>query len=268
VELVVIGFAVIAALACAPSARVEGPLAPALAEALARRGVVVPPAAGCPAVTVAVSPEGSGVRVAQPPEPAQVVPDLETAALLVETWVRADLIDPLLAARRGPPQPTARRLSLGAAFEGAASSDGAGWAGARVEGCIELGPVCTGVRLRALYDPGARGQSAEDEVWRLGLNVLATGDLPLGPLMVGLGAGVSVVRVDGQRGQDDTQGAPLFEGRVAYGIPMGDALALDLSLGGTLTLWPRHGRANQGDETPGLSPWMALAGLGLRWTGR
>lgn len=250
---------------CGPSAAIT-PALPALGEALSRRGIE-PPAAGCPAVAVRVEVADAGLRIAQGEGPFQAVPDVDTAALLVETWVRADLIDPLLAARRGPPLPSGRPISLDVGLDLAATDDIGSWIGARVEGCIALGWICPGVRLRGLYEPGLTGPSAPADVWRIGMSAMATGDALLGDLRLGLGVGLSVVRTDGDRGVEDTAGAPLVEARVGYAFTIGDDWALEASLAGDLTLWPRRVQNELGDQDlPGLPLFMGLAGLGLRWT--
>lgn len=249
---------------CPPSAALSAPM-PELREALARRGVGAP-VEGCPAVEVRVESAVDGLRVAQSEGPFQRVPDVDTAALLVETWVRADLIDPLLAARRGPPPPPARPITLDIGVDGAATNDAGSWIGGRVEGCITLGWICPGVRLRGLYDPGLTGQSATKNVWRVGLGAMATGDIVLGDLRVGLGVGVDVVRTDGLAGVEDASGAPLFEARIGYAVPIAETWAIEASLAGDLALWPRRAQNDLGDQNlPGLPLFMGLAGVGLRW---
>ncbi len=249
---------------CPPSATLSAPM-PELREALARRGVA-DPAPGCPSIAVRVEAGAAGLRVAQGEGPFQPVPDVDTAALLIETWVRADLIDPLLAARRGPPPPPVRPITLDVGIDGAATNDIGSWIGARVEGCIALGWICPGVRLRGLYDPGLTGQSAAKDVWRVGLGAMATGDILLGDLRLGIGVGVDVVRTDGQAGVEDASGAPLFEARIGYAVPIAETWAIEASLAGDLALWPRRAQNDLGDQDlPGLPLFMGLAGVGLRW---
>jgi hypothetical protein len=291
VTLITVFLATGAPPACPPAAVVVGPLGAQLTEALQRRDVRVPPPTGCAAPTVEVEATPAGVQVRRPPEPARQVPDLETAALLVETWVRAELIDPLLAARRGPPlpavmapPPAGRALHFGVGLDTAWADDRSLWAGVRAGGCIELGAVCPGVRLRTLFDGGWTGESAEADVWRMGLGVLATVDYAFGHARAGLGVGASAVRIDHQvTGVDDMRGAPLFEVQLAYAVPISRHWALDLSLAGDFAAWPREGRGGrrgqddrddqddqdgQDDTFPGMPSWMVMAGVGARWTGQ
>lgn len=273
--------ALLSTAGCPPAAAPTGPQAGALIEALARRGVAAP-TAGCPAVTLRVETDAAGVRLTRAGHPAQQVPDVETAALLVETWVRADLIDPLLAARRGPPPPPApvvvtaapgatRQVFLQANAAGGTANERSTWVGVEGQGCIELGPTCTGLSARVLFDGGATGESERERVRRLALSVLVSAEVDLGLVRVGGGAGATTVRIDDKDSRsDDVRGAPLFEARVARAVALSDALALDVGLSGDLALWPRHGR--RGDDTaaaddfPGQTRWMALAHVGLRWT--
>jgi len=257
---------------CVPSAQVVGPLEAPLAEALRRRDVRVPPAPGCPVLKVEVAAEGSGIAVRRPPAPAQRVPDLATAALLVETWVRAELIDPLLSARRPPPaRPlrTERPFHVGGGFDVGVTDDRALWLGGRLHGCLQLGMFCPGVRLRTLFDAGEVGESQEAEVTRLSLGVLVTGDFVWGPLRTGVGVGATTVRVDSKTSRDDDiGGAPLLEAHIDYAFPLSEDWALEVDLAGDWALWPRRGRGRIRDsDFPGQSSWAVMGGLGVRWSG-
>lgn len=261
---------------CPPAAAPSGPLAEQLRVALERRGVGAP-AADCEAVAVQVAAQGDAIVLTRAARPAQTVPDLDTAALLVETWVRADLIDPLLAARRGPPPPppppTAapirrRSLAFQAGLAGGGASDRSQWLGVEGQGCIELGPTCAGLTARILIDGGATGESKDSNVWRLGISLLANAEFDPGLVRLGVGAGVTSVRIDSKDTKDDdVRGAPLFEGRVARGFELADDLALDVAVAGTFALWPRKGRRNSGEEDfAGLPVAMGLASVGVRWS--
>lgn len=242
--------------------------APGLVDALSRRGIRTPPAPGCAAPVARIMAADGGLRVAQGEGAPAAVPDVETAALLIETWVRADLIDPLLAARRGPPPPTARPITLDVALDGAWTDDRGSWLGARVEGCIALSWICPGVRLRGLYDPGWSGESATSRVWRVGIGALATADVLFGDSRAGLGVGVDVVRTDGLQGADDITGAPLFELKVGHAFPLAARWAVEVSVAGDLALWPRRARGAadlEAEGLPGLPRFMVLGGLGVRW---
>lgn len=258
---------------CAPSAQVVGAESATLIEALQRRDVRVPPAAGCSGVTVEVTRNAQGVTVRRPPAPPRTVPDIATAALLVETWVRAELIDPLLSARRPPPMAPAasvRPFHVGGGLDVAVTDDGASWVGGSVAGCLQLGLFCPGVRLRTLFDGGDRGESRDSDVTRLSLGVLVTGDLLYGPLRAGVGVGATTVRVDSKEGEDDdVGGAPLFEAHLGYSVRVADTWTMDISLSGDRAVWPRRGRGRvRGDDLPGQPRWAVIGGLGVRWSGQ
>lgn len=250
---------------CGPAVELSQP-APELEAALARRGVRGA-SAGCPGLAVRIEPTEGGLSVAREKTAPDTVPDVETAALLIETWVRADLIDPLLAARRGPPPPSPRPLSVDVGVDGAWTTDRGSWIGGRVEGCITLDWLCAGVRLRGLYDPGLTGESAAGRVWRVGLGAMATGELVFGATRAGVGLGVDVVRVDGRAGVEDSAGAPLFEVRAGHAFAIDERWSIEASLAADLALWPRRVQNElDAQALPGLPLLMVLGGVGARWT--
>lgn len=253
------------AVDCPPAVVVSGALQSELAEALRRREVEVPPPAGCTGLAVQAEPGEGGVRLNPESDASRVVPDVETAALLVETWVRAELIDPLLAARRGPPPPPTRLVTVGLGLDGGGSSDRTTWLAARGEGCITLGALCPGVRMRVIYDPGVSGPTRREDVWRLGMVVLATTDLMLGSARLGLGAGLALARSDGRAGVDDRQGGFILEARADYALPIGELTAIDLGAAFAYGLWPSLGQRNA-DPLPDMPQWMVLGGAGVRWS--
>ncbi len=257
---------------CVPSAQVVGPLREPLTDALTRRDVQVPPAPGCPGLTVEVTQDPRGVQVRRPPAPPRRVPDVATAALLVETWVRAELIDPLLSARRPPPPanaPPSRPFHAGGGLDVAFTDDRAAWVGGRLHGCLQLGVFCPGVRLRTLFDAGETGESHESKVTRLSLGVLVTTDVVWGPFRAGVGVGATTVRVDSKTSRDDDiGGAPLLEAHLDYGVPVSDTLTLEFDIAGDWALWPRRGRGRTQDtDLPGQPRWAVVGGVGVRWSG-
>lgn len=268
---------------CPAAVDARGPVAADLQQALARRAVAGP-TARCPGMVVHIEATDAGFTVRRDTSDPRPVPTLETAALLVETWVRADLIDPLLAARAGPPLPApppvaappspaapARRdLHVDVGLQAGAAGDRSLWTGIYGQGCLELGPVCVGVRAQVRVDPGVKGASEDARVWRLGLGVLATGDMNLGPVRAGVGLGVASVRIDRiDSPEDDIRGAPLLQARVGYPFALSDTWALTVGAAAELALWPRrNGRADQREEDfPGLPHGTVLAHVGLRWSG-
>lgn len=269
---------------CPAAVDARGPDAADLQQALARRAVA-PPTEGCPGIAVHIERRDAGFDLRREGARAQRVPTLETAALLVETWVRADLIDPLLAARAGPPQPTPpaaavtiapavpppRDLHLDFGLQAGAADDKSFWTGVYGQGCLKLGAVCVGVRGQVRVDPSVSGASKDARVWRLGLGVLATGDMELGPIRAGVGVGVSSVLIDRiGRPEDDIRGAPLLQARVDHPVQLTDAWALTLGVNAELAFWPRrHGRTDtREDDFPESPHGTVLASVGLRWGGR
>lgn len=272
---------------------VSGPEASALASALAGRGVEVPPPAGCPGPTVQVERTSRGVLLDGDDRPPRILPDIATAALVVETWIRTELADPLLEAREPPappetaeptpaspapgepaplqttaqpPMPTETYpLHFELGLDVGASDDGATWLGLRGEGCVRLGRVCPGARLRLQVDPGSTGASQRTNAWRLGGTALAAVDLHLGRARLGLAAGGLLLNTDAPQEVEDTRLTPLAQAQAAYTIAPGEALDLELVLSVEHAFRGRGDRKDDGG-LPEVAAWTGWLGVGVRWS--
>lgn len=206
-----------AAPGCPSAAQLEGEtaLTAAIAQVLRSHGVVTQPLAGCPLtyIRIARAPRGLVVGIHQElAETERVVSDPTVAAALIESWLRNDLTDPLLAAPDllappplappppPPPPPVAppprpgQRFTASLLVEGGIDKDGASWLGGSFSGCAPVGPLCLGAIVRAAGNLPATGVGTYvDE--RLAVDVLASVSWPLrrGRWVVaptlGLGAG-------------------------------------------------------------------------------
>ncbi len=200
-----------------------------LARALQQRGVVLAAGDGpCPVIDVDVRvDEDTTVLRGHFPTGKDVerrVHDVATAAAVIESWSRTDLIDPLLApaahadggavAADAPPRferagvppaavavvPPAPALAasagtlLGAAAEVGLGTDGSLWPSIAVDGCMKLGLACGGFLGRASLDTSVTGASADEDTGRVGIDGYAVGDLALdvGGLVLRPGVGVGV----------------------------------------------------------------------------
>jgi hypothetical protein len=262
----------------------------ALRDALMAQGLADAPPCTDLRIDVRQAQTGLLVRRAQT---TRTVPDLHTAVVLVETWVNADLADPLLAARAAPTPPappvtarvpkpvvtpSARALHVDFGLQGGAASDRTAWGGLHAQGCLMLGPICGGVRAQVSVDPGASGSSKDARIWRLGMGVLAVGDLALRPVRIGLGLGVTAVRLDGQKGgNDDVRGAPLVQARILYDLPISEAWGMSVGVIGEWAAWGREqpGQNRSGtrngreeEEFPDLAGGSLMASIAMRWSGQ
>ncbi len=188
----------------------------------------------------------------------RVVSEPATAATVIESWSRSDLVTPLLSVhpldlpeRHVPPPRVAfflptvverrvespsstRGVALTAAMETSFANDRTSWVGGVVGICIRVGRICVATRARfaTLVDgPG---------IWkftdRRGIDAVFGGDIPFGvgptTLVAGFGVGMGAVRTirrtDGMDAGSVTFGIRA-ETHVAWVIPLGRRIALDLS---------------------------------------
>jgi hypothetical protein len=127
------------------------------------------------------------------------VTDVASAAILVETWARPDLSDPVLA-DLGPggqtvvvAAPGSRvTFALAAAAESARGDDGSVWAGVSLSLAARLGLAVAGLTLRFRTDTELGGDGAQFDADRAGIELLADVDFPIhaGPVVLAPGCAV------------------------------------------------------------------------------
>ena len=286
----------VAGVPCPPAVVVSGDptTAAAVRALLSQHGVSMDVAPGCPRLTVTVQPAREGIttmiddgahRTAR-----LVVADAAIAAAVAESWARADLAAPLLAAppgwarlesaSRASAAPPLRAASLPVDLSlmagGAGASDGSTWIDLDVAACVRWGWACVGVDLRWTFDSNSSGTSELLATRRIGLDVLVTVDAPLhlGPLTlapgIGLGAGwlrstPSKAISSGDIVEDG--GGPRVEARLGLALPLADHLSV--ALGTTFDLAPFAHTAtivDEGVSIAGNPRWSLRVGLGLRYS--
>ncbi len=185
----------------------------------------------------------------------------------------AAVVSDARAAERSP----GRGLSLLVATELATGSDGSGWAGLSVSGCVMLGPTCLGTRVRFWRDldpddeaGGTIGQRATGEI-ALSLDVPFTRhriDIRPG-VELGLGwihMGELVVHPQASDDADFDQGEVLAGVHVGASYPISKHWALEAGLGASLSLFAHQAPFTvQGARLPGEPLAFGLASLGLRY---
>jgi hypothetical protein len=212
------------------------------------------------------------------------VREVQTAAAVIESFVRDDVGSPLLAIRPvaaapapvraalAEPPPRARpRLPTGWHFFGGLetsfANDGTQWMGMSLGACVMLGPLCAAARLRG------GSVVAEHGVWdladRRSGEILVGLDVPfrLGRFLLtpGVAAGTGDVTT---KADAPTSRSSYFraETHVALSIPLTTSLAVDVYVAGTL--------AQQVEREPGYmttieEPYGYLRfGLGMRYGDR
>lgn len=290
-----------AAPACPIAVQLEGEaaLTTAIAQALRSHGISTQPPAGCTQtyIRVARTPRGLVVSIREElAETERVVSDPAVAAILIESWVRSDLTDPLLLAPEllvppAPPLPPTpglplrpgRRFTVSLLFEAGIDKDAASWLGGSFYGCAPVGPICLGAIVRGAANFPAAGVGAYlDE--RLAVDVLASVSWPLrrGRWVVapGLGLGAGWLRhharqaIETETEVEDTAEAAVVDSqggmraelrllvllRLRAGWMLTGSVALDSAFfDGPTTQLPT------GERLP-VAPWAMLrGGLGLSW---
>lgn len=159
---------------CPPAAVVEGDgtLVDLIDAALKQRGIATEAPPQCPVARAVIerSSKGVSVRVTDPNgrSSQRTLADHDAAASLIESWARQDMnasallgfTDPVpVAAPAEAPRvdtqtpttaPTRARdmFSVAAAVESSLAFSGGSFVGARVAGCMRIGPVCAGATGR------------------------------------------------------------------------------------------------------------------------
>lgn len=191
------------------------------------------------------------------------VANAEIAALVIETWARDDLLEPLLQTFRLVPASDKLEIkrevaevfeeiqqlpkvlapdfepewgsgfSFGLLMTSAASNDGALWLGAVATGCVPLDAFCVGGLLRVSVDTELTGETRRRETERDDVDVMATAEVPIRWSRVALvpGLGVGVQLFQSSIDSEETGGAPL--------VFQGSALSLGASLRAALAIGRR-----------------------------
>ena len=189
---------------CKPSARVSGEpeLVRSVVALLAKRGISASASGKCKPVAAVLASDNERTRVTITDPDGRIVErvadDVEGAATAIESWVRRDVSDPLLAARAMPalPEPAPAllpateqltepdksfdtpRFELTAAALSGIGSDGSLWIGAQAQGCGRIGPLCIGVHIRVGTDTEEFGDSAKIANERRSLDFMLYADAP------------------------------------------------------------------------------------------
>ena len=232
---------------CTPVAVLDGD--PAMVELvetyLQVRGVSTHLAGDCPSSTATLSVSSAGVSVrlsnSTGRTDTRVVSDASTAAALIESWARSDLITPLLdAERRAPVAPrdaeprspvsamppsseslpnhgdSSIRYALGLRPAIALAGDLSTWLNVSATGSVCIGPLCPGVAVRYNVDLGASGHSRDLKTSRHGVEVLVTGEYPidLGVVTLAPGAGLGAGWTNSKLADRSTGAVELDSGRL------------------------------------------------------
>ncbi len=246
-------------------------------ELLVKRGVEL---GACPELQVSVSRSADGIVVANDGTERRVSEPI-SAAIVLESWARSDVAEPLLAAHRlvldeGPAitsaaaRPAPRRVQVFAAVEDSLANDRTDWTGVGASACMMVGRIC--VAGRARYAKVVDGPGPwQHELDRTGSELLVGGDVPLhvgrATVSPGFGGGVGVVdtRSD-ERGDSMHSTTPGLraDAHAALSYPLGNRLSLDLTFAVDMT------EATHFQSMPAFAlpnePWvLARVGAGLRY---
>ena len=182
-----------------------------------------------------IEPTGVDVTIVAPGTlpVKRALPNAESAATFVESWVRADIAAPLLegASRRPmkpirppenssprevaetptPPRPRPLAVTLGGIV--GLANDGSIWTGAELTGCFRMGWVCVGGRLQYAKDLALSGMAAQLDGTRSAVDVGLLADVPLRKgnweLAPGLGVGTTLFQTRSGSANDETGGLRL-----------------------------------------------------------
>lgn len=262
---------------CPPSVVLDGDpaLVAQLGTMLAKRGIAV--TGPCPSHVVHVEWRDDRLVVSIA-SASRTVRELQTAATVIESFVREDVASPLLEIRpivvarprsiekevapRARPRPP-EGWHLFGGLESSFANDGTRWMGASVGACVMLGPLCGAVRLR--------GNAVENErgVWgttsRKSAEVMFGFDVPFRAgrflLSPGVAAGYGALTTDEDAASRSNN--LRAQAHVTLSIPLTRSLAVDVFVTGTL--------AQQVEREPGYmttieEPFGFMRfGLGMRY---
>ena len=278
------------AAACPPAVRLGGDpgLVAEVTPVLATRGISTSPA-DCPAVAVTLERRGQATvvsrAVADAPGATREVTDVRTAATVIESWVRTDVEEPLLARRpsddrevpdatplivAAPTTVAARPLQMSALAETSIATDHTTWVGLQVGACTMVGPACLGGRLRfaTVADGPGEWEAAMD---REAIDALVDLDLPLriGPVMAssGIAAGLGWIHTHEESEEEGKQTAGLrveTHLSLSYGIARHVAVEARLSFELAQSV---YAASTTREVLPGDPHVLAHAAVGLRFEG-
>lgn len=268
----------------------------AVGELLAARGVALA-ATKCGVVRARIDRGADGLAIEVQQGDGTVVDrragEAHTAATVIESFLRSDVQDPLLAARAAPSAPLPRadvvaaptpmlRASRGvhllSAFETSYASDRTSWVGVHLGACVSLGPICAAARLRAagvVDGPGVWKGNVQGSVERRSIDLLVGIDIPFAvrgwTLSPGFAAGIGQLHTRGatREVREDT-GRACADVHVALSIPLVSRLALDLFGAADLmqaTRLEEDSPMTSGVELPDEPRFLVRVGLGLRYGG-
>lgn len=271
----------------------------AVGELLAARGVALA-ATPCGVVRARISSRGEGLAIAVEQVDGTHVDrsagEAHTAATVIESFLRSDVQDPLLAARAAPSEPSPRRADVVApptatpilraargvhllsALETSYASDRTSWVGLHLGACVALGPVCAAARLRAsgvVDGPGVWKGNVQGSIERRSIDLLVGIDIPFAvrgwTLSPGFAAGIGQLHTRGatREVREDT-GRACADVHVALSIPLVKRLALDVFAAADLmqaTRLEEDSTMTSGIELPDEPRFLVRAGLGLRYGG-
>ncbi len=221
----------------------------------------------------------------------RVVSDARSAATVIESFVRMDVGDPLLASRALPPEsapslgmrsdhgeavtvpsrPVARGVQLFSAFETSYASDRTSWVGAHIGVCVMFGPVCGAARLR--FASVANGPGVwKEQMERRSTELLVGIDIPLaiGPLTIspGFAAGLGQMHTRGATHEMRAEtGGVRADVHVALSIPIWRRLAVDVFTAADLTQETRVEWDDTMEPLPDEPRLLVRFGVGLRYGG-
>ena len=284
-----------AAETCRPAIELAGDaaLVAEVSEILGARGVSLS-VEQCGAIRAHVDRRGNaiGIVIDQPDgtQLERVVGETKTAATVIESFVRMDVGDPLLATRALPSEPpspirdrvdppdpapqmlrAARGVHLLSAFEGSYASDHTSWIGAHIGVCVMFGPVCGAARLRfaSVADgPGVWKEQLERRSTELlfGIDVpFAVGTLTLSP---GFAAGLGQMHTRGEMKEMRAEtGGVRADVHVTLTIPLWRRLAIDVFSAADLTQETRVEWDASIAPLPDEPRLLVRFGIGLRYGG-
>ena len=248
-----------------------------IGQLLVQRGVDL---GTCPELQVSVSRTTAGVVIASDGGERRVSEPI-SAAIVLESWARTDVAEPLLAAHRlvldaapaitlAADRRAPRGVQVFAAVEDSLASDRTDWTGVGGGACMMVGRIC--VAGRARYAKVVDGPGPwQHELDRTGSELLVGGDVPLhiGRATVSPGFGGGVGLIDTRSDERDDHMHSMTPGlradaHAALSYPLGNRLSLDLTFAVDMT------EATHFQSMPAFAlpnePWLlARVGAGLRY---
>ncbi|MDQ3336415.1 MAG: hypothetical protein M4D80_14705 [Myxococcota bacterium] len=255
----------------------------AIAALLDARGVEVDPACTGSRASVHLEQRGDVFAITVDGHIERSVSELETAATVIESFVRDDgapllpirphVSAPIVVVREpvaaAPPAPSASRgIQVFAAAETSLGSDHTNWLGAHVGICITLGPICAAARLRSASVVAGEGMWRTEMERRttellLGLDIpFALGRTTLSPGFAA-GMGNTWTRSDDGTTAGETGGLRA-DVHATLTVPLTNRWSLDLSFALDLTQETRI-ESDTMSSIPDEPLALLRFGVGMRW---